>query len=491
MLRLLLSFFVLVLALASGAHEALAAPSADLTPEQAVRELRLLERSLVALHPGLYRYRSPEQTDAEFAAAEAAVQHGAGIDTMYLLTSRLAASVRCGHTWTNPLNQSDAVKQSLFGRSDKLPLRLRVIERRFLVTASTDPQIRAGDELLAIDGRPAAALIAELLPYLRADGSSDGKRLSQIDSGVNGGAMDRLFPLLHPPLDNRYALALRRGDAAARTVSVAATGAAAREAALAAAGRAEPDEAWSLRYEGAVAVLTLPTFAFWHGGFDWHGFLAASFTEIAQRHVTRLVIDLRRNEGGDDAIGQALLSHLLREDFTPERGLAEVSFERVPYALARFLDTWDFGFFDHTGHTAPTAGRNLRLIDRDEGGRPIVPAAPHYRGRTVALVGPQMSSAGFVIARDLQRSHAAVLVGQPTGGNLRGLNGGQLAWLTLPNSGVAVDIPLVAWVPAEPQPDQSVLPDVAVPQRFEAMAAGIDVDMAAALDLLAVDSIQP
>ena len=48
---------------------------------------------------------------------------------------------------------------------------------------------------------------------------------------------------------------------------------------------------------------------------------------------------------------------------------------------------------------------------------------------------------------------AATLVGQPTGGNLRGLNGGQLAWITLPASGVAVDIPLLAAIHPGDPPD--------------------------------------
>ncbi len=119
-----------------------------------------------------------------------------------------------------------------------------------------------------------------------------------------------------------------------------------------------------------------------------------------------------------------------------------------------------------------------------EGGKPIEPAEPIFTGRVVALVGPEMSSAGFLIARDLQRSHAAVLVGRATGGSLRGMNGGQLAWLTLPFSGVAIDIPLVAWMPVAAEPDQAVLPDIAVMTSFRAAARGIDSDMRAAVAAL-------
>jgi hypothetical protein len=74
---------------------------------------------------------------------------------------------------------------------------------------------------------------------------------------------------------------------------------------------------------------------------------------------------------------------------------------------------------------------------------------------------------------------AATLVGQITGGSLRGLNGAELAWVTLPESGVAVDVPLVAWMPTREMPDAGVAPDLVVTPRFEDAAAGIDTDMGA------------
>ena len=80
-----------------------------------------------------------------------------------------------------------------------------------------------------------------------------------------------------------------------------------------------------------------------------------------------------------------------------------------------------------------------------------------------------------------QVAGAALLMGEATGGNLRGLNGGQIAWLTLPASGVAVDIPLVAnFAPGKP-PDAGVLPDTVVAPRWDDVVAGVDTAMQGAL----------
>jgi C-terminal processing protease CtpA/Prc len=109
----------------------------------------------------------------------------------------------------------------------------------------------------------------------------------------------------------------------------------------------------------------------------------------------------------------------------------------------------------------------------------VRPARHRYQGRAFVLIGPENSSAGFVLAALIKRHRAATLVGQSTGGNLRGLNGGELAWLTLPESGVAFDVPLVAWMPLSPAPDAGVTPDLVVPAHFEDVAAGVDADLVA------------
>lgn len=455
-----------------------ATPPPRLTPEQATRELRILERALTALHPGLYRYQDEAGLQAQFARAHAQAANGIDAATMYLIASRISASVRCGHTWTNPLNQAPAMQAAL-ADLPALPVRVRLLQRRLLVTDSADPAVHRFDEILRIDGRGVPALVDELMPYLRADGSSDGKRLAQLDSNAEGGVLDRLLPILHAPRDRRYVLSLRARDGTTRDATVAAMRVPDREAALAKAGDASESTDWRFDVRGDIAVLTLPTFAFWNSKFDWQGFLQRSFDTLAARKVPRLVIDLRQNEGGDSAIGRALLGYLVDVPYTAPRGRAESAYERVPYALARYLDTWDFDFFDRTGQVVRGPGRNW-LPKAQPAAEVTTPRAPRYRGTVLALVGPRMSSAGFLVARDLQATHAATLVGQPTGGNRRGLNGGELAWLVLPYSGVAVDIPLIATV-HDGAPDAPVMPDVPVATTVEDAIARRDPDMAAAL----------
>jgi hypothetical protein len=458
----------------------------ELSGKQAEQDLRLLQRALVALHPGLTRYQTLAQMTADFDQAVARNAAGCSLASLFVQVSRLAANVRCGHTWASPYNQSERLRNSTLNRADKLPFTLRWVQGRAWVTGSTAGGVETGDELLAINGQTMADIAAALLPCLRADGQgpdSDGKRRAQLDSGGQGGAMDRLFPLLVPPqAGNTYALQLRGAPGAAvRSTHVPAVLQTERDRALPPA----PSSEWSLAVQGDTAVLTVPTFAFWRGNFDARAFINRSFETL--RAVPFLVIDQRRNEGGDDSLGLALLAQLLRAPASLPLPQSSSAYERAPYELARFLDTWNFGFFDRTGQVTRLPNGTDALPRYALPARSPVridPVATPYAGRTVLLVGPENSSAGFLFAHAVKATGAATLLGQPTSGNQRGLNGGELAWITLPQSGVAVDIPLLAHTAAGDPPDAGVQPHVRVEPRFEDAQNGVDTQMLAALALV-------
>ncbi|MBV7537506.1 S41 family peptidase [Duganella sp. sic0402] len=463
-----------------------AAAQDTLTAEQARQDATILAGALRALHPALDKYRSQSEVNASFARFQERAGAARSPAAMYLAATELAASIRCGHTWTNVVNQQAAVRQRLLGGADKLPLTLALVEGRWLVLGSTVPGIAAGDELLTIAGQDSAAVRAAMLPYLRADGGSDGKRLRQLGHDrLDYSMMDIIWPLLSPPVDGVYPLTVRTGDGPARAIDATATTLAARAAALQQQGVQPISEAWQLRIDGDLAVMTLPTFALYRSRFDWRQFFSNSFAELNHRHIARLVIDIRNNEGGDDAIGAELLSWLIRSPLTYVSDQSVTTYERVPYKFARFLDTWDFGFFDRTGQVdriseGPQAGR-WRFRPSAQQARTIAPRAQRYAGKAWLLIGPENSSATFLLAQLVKQSGAAVLAGQPTGGNLRGLNGGQLAWVTLPNSGVAVDIPLLATSYSAATPDAPILPDVVVQRQFAKQAARYDQELEAVL----------
>lgn len=56
--------------------------------------------------------------------------------------------------------------------------------------------MHADDELLARSSIEAAAIAPEMMPYLRADGSSDSRRLIQLSHQGDTSMMDYIWPFL-------------------------------------------------------------------------------------------------------------------------------------------------------------------------------------------------------------------------------------------------------------------------------------------------------
>jgi hypothetical protein len=452
-----------------------------LTSDGAKQDVRVLKRALSELHPALTKYRTQAEIDDAFARFETQGSAARSSSAMYLAATELAAFIRCGHTWTNVLNQSGGSKIALLQAANKLPFTMSLIENRWLVLASAAPGITAGDEILAVNGFTGSEMVKTMMPYLRADGSSDGKRLRQLSHDrADYSQMDIVWPLLSPPVAGHYQIQVRHQNRI-KEIQVKAVTLETRKSRLAKQGSNEPEETWRFRIADNVAYMTLPTFSFWNSKFDWNTFIDAAFAELNAKQIGYLVIDIRDNEGGDGAIGGKILSYLVKQPLQFFSDQAITMYERVPYNLVRYLDTWDYSFFDRTGQvekvSSGTAKGKYQVKERTGVVQTIEPAATPYAGKVFLLVSAENSSATFQMAQLTKISAAATLIGQTTGGNQRGLNGGQLTWVTMPNSGVAVDIPLLAGRYTEATPDASVVPDISVTRTFAARLAGRDLEM--------------
>lgn len=114
----------------------------------------------------------------------------------------------------------------------------------------------------------------------------------------------------------------------------------------------------------------------------------------------------------------------------------------------------------------------------------LQPKTPRFHGRVFAIIGPSNSSATFEFAQQLKRTGLGTLVGQATGGNQRGINGGAFFFLRLPNSKIEVDVPLIAQLPTSRRPDAGIEPDKAVLPSVSDIATGVDSEMVAVRSLV-------
>jgi hypothetical protein len=467
-------------------HVLAAGPTAPLLQPAAMRaDLALLRRAYETLHPGLLRYNRPDQIAARFDAAADAAARPMSLAGFYLVLSRLTAGVRCGHSFVNPANQKAAIRTALFETPTRLPLEFLWIGDRMVVTA--DPYgtgIAPGSEVLAIEGRPAGAIVRALIPLTRADGGNDAKRRRLLS--VQGGERFETLDLFYPSLfgeRSRYRLDVRGPDGRRRRAEVAAISLAERRRARPPAATDGADPIWSVARQGAAAVLTMDDWALYDSKWNWRAWLDGAIDALVADRVPLLVVDLRRNEGGQDC-GDALIARLIDRPVARQTMRRLVRYERLPADLRPYCDTWDRSF-DALGVGARRYDGRFREQVGEQADPTILPKGPRYHGRVAILTGAQNSSATFQFASAMQRLGLATLVGEETGGNRRGINGGGYYFFRLPETGFEVDLPLIGYFPLQPQPDAGVRPDIAVAPTPASLAGNRDPVLERALTLAA------
>ena len=449
-------------------------------------DVEILRRAYETLHPGLLRYNTPAQFDAAIGALELEFRQDRTLAQAYLAFSAFAATIRCGHTYPNFFNQSKSVAAALF-QAPRLPFYFVWLGDRMIVTRSftADRRVRVGTEITAINGVAVAAILERLKTVARADGNNDAKRVAylQVEGTSRFEAFDIYWPLFFPSPAPVVTLRARGPEGSrGQTVSVPLVPYADRLSVIKVAEGASADKdtpIWDFRLlDNSMGYLRMPSWVLYNSNWNWKASLEETFKALVTSGATDLVIDLRGNEGGSD-VGDVIVSHLITAPVPRQVVTRLVRYRRVPDDLAPYLDTWDPTFKDWGSAAIDSTDRFYRLrrdADDDLGGV-ITPSLPTFAGRVWVLVGATNSSATFEFAQTVRQNQLGTLVGQPTGGNQRGINGGAFFFLRLPRSAIELDLPLIGQFPDGDRPDAGLQPDILVVPTVNDIARGRDAEL--------------
>ncbi|TAE25552.1 MAG: hypothetical protein EAZ91_18880 [Cytophagales bacterium] len=462
-------------------------------------DFRTLRAAFEELHPALYRYTPRDSLNLLFDQTYESIRYPLTetqfVNRLYPLISR----IRCGHT---------QLEHSIVYRKD--PNRPRPAHFPFGVLAqgnqlfliqnrSTDPSLRVGSEILSINGVSAE----ELLHETRQQWSSDGYNQTWVEFFINqyNALLDEVGTFIHG-WRGTYTLTVRQPDGTTRTTTVT-TPQPAKPADTATVrlqmmpakptrSRWEPKPYLNLRLlpDSTTALLTLNALE-----YGDEAFYKQAFEHLERKHIQNLVLDIRRNHGGDARIISQLMAHLADAPFVL---IKQVEGPVANPDRSRFRPYFDKGILDshRSSFTAGIRqGELYRFAFRPENGRitgylPLA-KANRFRGNLYVLIdgGTFSNGANFAAALKAQRANT-VFVGRETGGTQAGCNGGTVQRFTLPNSGIVVQFPWLRLVSASPTPDDGhgLRPDVPVTLTPTALADNRDEDLETALTLIRTGS---
>lgn len=452
-------------------------------------DLSVLREALTTIHAGLYRYQTPAQFDANFKALEGKLSHGATQAEVFLAVSEFTAKIKCGHTFASFWNNPIQTQRNLFTGKDKLPLNFRWMDGKMVITRndSTNANLTPGTLITKINGHRTEDVLAKLMTLVKGDGHNDAKRIAelQLQDLKDWEAFDIYFALAFQP-EETFELEVETLSGVKSTQHVEAIDYKVRRTNRAKhAPKFEKDSVeWQTEWlDHESAILKMPSWALYNSKWDWQGWLKGFFTELRTKGAKNLILDVRGNAGGNEC-GDEIMRYLVPSKVTFPSGTTFIRYQKIRPELALYVSTWDRAFYDWTKETQPAQHvaelgsqafqiRGEDSVNAERGGT-IEPLEPRFTGKTYVLVDAECSSATYQFATQVRNYKVGTLVGQPTGGNCKGINGGAIFFTTLPNSQIEIDIPIIAYLPASKQPDAGLDPDVTIRDTRKDISEGRD-----------------
>jgi len=215
------------------------------------------------------------------------------------------------------------------------------------------------------------------------------------------------------------------------------------------------DRIYSFEVKDEYAVLKLRSFNY--GLIQEHDLKSNKiykdiFTELSDKNIDHLVIDLRGNTGGRNEFSDDLLPYINKLD---KDGVYKTSI------------SWEGKVKQHK---LPNPDKSV------------------FKGKIYVLTDGRTYSAGATVARNLREYGNAVLIGEEAGSRYEGFVAGSKNSLVLPNSGLRINVPRYAYrfpeSEAQPELNRGALPDHAVKPNIEQILQQEDPVMAFALKLI-------
>lgn len=232
----------------------------------------------------------------------------------------------------------------------------------------------------------------------------------------------------------------------------------------------------------STATLTVNTFSensYTDKRKGFQDFLEKNFKAISDQKIQNLIIDIRRNEGGQQGMEDHLLAYLINQDYKKYKYVEIPSFT---YSFLQYTDYKDQkDILKKELSEDFYQAKNGRFLNREGHYAGEKPNRNNFKGEIFILISGLTFSGGSEFAALAKNYTNAKFIGEETGGGYYGNTSGNFLKFTLPNSKLTGRIPLCKFVIEDKDfriPfGHGVIPDMIIESTIDEYLQGVDVEM--------------
>jgi hypothetical protein len=371
----------------------------DATMEELKSDFKDLVNKLKKYHPRLYSYTSEEAFNKQVQEIKTQLDQDMNPEQFYLRIAPLIESVKCSHTG---IRLPGEYQLYIHDKGLFFPLKLYIQNKKAYCLSLSEEMgagILPGSEILTINQRPAGQIIQELLAIIPSEGNNMTTKYQELNRDFQS-----YFHMLDP--SESFLVEYSSHASIARVNLQACSYEQVQDMDQLQAGL--KPYSFHMKIEPSYGILRVSSFGIMDME-DYFSFLDSTFILMNSAGLTKLVLDLRDNQGGHPIFAAQLFSYLTDKEF--------IYFQR-----------------------------NLDVKEFEPLYNSMQPNKNHFNGNIFVLVnGSCLSTTGHLISQ-LDYHTEALFLGEEPGSTFL-CNDFSIQY-KLPNSGMEVNIPRTTFVTA-------------------------------------------
>lgn len=409
--------------------------SGNLSKERAMFDIDALVYGLSEVHPDLFSVCRQVDFFRAVNKAKASLPDTVSPMQLYRVAAPVVAMIGDGHTGM-PFPSKKVFTNDL----KRFPVYVDVLtDRSIICKSSLDSIIARGDRIISINNMSADSIINAMMPFV--SGERPHYRLSGINSLFTG-----LFQMLYAADEYEVRYQPQGSEKIfSHTFPATAWEEIKKRCPSTKSGKKYEKYSYTVDSANNVAVMDFRTF---DDTEAMEQFADSMFTELADKNIGNLIIDIRNNGGGQSAVGDILLRYLSPEPFLQ----MDKALIRITPLTAKLMGNSDLN---------PMFA--FQEADTTHFIKPIGAGEGHYDGNVYLLTSNKTFSSAGSFAWAFKECGMGKVIGEETGG--MNVCFGDVLKYTLPVSKLNVFISFKRFwqLRADENDIHGTVPDIVVP----------------------------